>query len=439
MTFVAVDLYNYDSIESSDNMKKKKGFTLVELLAVITILAIIGLIATPLVIKYVNEAKKDSIEESLNGIERAALTYFTSENIRNSAVVDLTTNTIEINNKDISKGLVVGNREGVKIYIYKNGYCGIKTGDNIVVKEVNENECNFNIDDSIEIVTTNKVSKEQKITGYRIYGDTVDNNSLGSSNNQVALRLTGKNLYNLPISSFVSSTSTFETYNNGYRLKTKESSTGNQINTASAYRFDLANGKYTLCAEAQFEGEFYKSDGSTPTNISPVLSIYNVNAVTGNKYQYSSSEKDGDKYFVYLNFEVTNDNKVGYLRIFFNDLASVRTWNTQGIIWNIQIIPGTINNINDAAYEPYIEPKEYIIKLKEPLRKLGDKVDYIDSSISQIVRNVGVKEDGTLYELETPTYEYIKLPTISNLNGTTVVSVSDSNLNASKIEIMVQK
>ena len=110
MTFVAVDLYNYDSIESSDNMKKKKGFTLVELLAVITILAIIGLIATPLVIKYVNEAKKDSIEESLNGIERAALTYFTSENIRNSAVVDLTTNTIEINNKDISKGLVVGNR-----------------------------------------------------------------------------------------------------------------------------------------------------------------------------------------------------------------------------------------------------------------------------------------------------------------------------------------
>ena len=133
MTFVAVDLYNYDSIESSDNMKNKKGFTLVELLAVITILAIIGLIATPLVIKYVNEAKKDSIEESLNGIERAALTYFTSENIRNSAVVDLTTNTIEINNKDISKGLVVGNREGVKIYIYKNGYCGIKTGDNILV------------------------------------------------------------------------------------------------------------------------------------------------------------------------------------------------------------------------------------------------------------------------------------------------------------------
>ena len=346
-------------------MKSKKGFTLVELLAVITILAIIGLIATPMVIKYVRGSKEESIKQSLNGIERSALMYFTSENIRNSMVVDLTKNIIEIKNNDIQKGIVVGNRDSVKIYIYKNGYCGIKDGNNVTVKETKENECNFTIDDGIEILSTNSIAKEKKIMGYRIYGNSLDNNSLGSSNS-ITLKLSGKNLYNLPISSFVSSSSTFETYNNGYRLTAKEDAKNNQMTTASTYVFDLANGKYTLCAEAQFEGEFYKADGSTPVNITPVLSIYNLNSVTGNKYQYSSSKKDGDKYFVYLNFEVTNDNKVGYLRIFFNDLANVRTWNTQGIIWNIQIISGTINNINDATYEPYIEPKEYTIEIKEP-------------------------------------------------------------------------
>ena len=42
-------------------MKKlnKKGFTLIELLAVIVILAIIALIATPLVLKYIVKARED--------------------------------------------------------------------------------------------------------------------------------------------------------------------------------------------------------------------------------------------------------------------------------------------------------------------------------------------------------------------------------------------
>ena len=36
----------------------KKGFTLIELLAVIVILAIIALIATPLVLKYIKKAEE---------------------------------------------------------------------------------------------------------------------------------------------------------------------------------------------------------------------------------------------------------------------------------------------------------------------------------------------------------------------------------------------
>ena len=40
----------------------KKGFTLIELLAVIVILAIISLIATPLILNVVEESKKKSAE-----------------------------------------------------------------------------------------------------------------------------------------------------------------------------------------------------------------------------------------------------------------------------------------------------------------------------------------------------------------------------------------
>ena len=46
---------------------KKKGFTLIELLAVIVILAIIALLAVPMVIKIINNAKKDAAKSSVLG------------------------------------------------------------------------------------------------------------------------------------------------------------------------------------------------------------------------------------------------------------------------------------------------------------------------------------------------------------------------------------
>ena len=45
----------------------KKGFTLIELLAVIVILAIIALIATPIILGIIEDARKGSIEASANG------------------------------------------------------------------------------------------------------------------------------------------------------------------------------------------------------------------------------------------------------------------------------------------------------------------------------------------------------------------------------------
>ncbi len=60
-------------------MKSKKGFTLIELLAVIVILAVIALIATPLIMNVINEAKKNAAKDSAYGyvkaVENAMVTY----------------------------------------------------------------------------------------------------------------------------------------------------------------------------------------------------------------------------------------------------------------------------------------------------------------------------------------------------------------------------
>ena len=48
-------------------MKNKKGFTLIELLAVIVILAIIALIATPIILNMINDAKKSASVDSAYG------------------------------------------------------------------------------------------------------------------------------------------------------------------------------------------------------------------------------------------------------------------------------------------------------------------------------------------------------------------------------------
>ena len=57
----------------------KKGFTLIELLAVIVILAIIALIATPIVLDIITDSKAAAKERSIENIERAAKLYIVSE------------------------------------------------------------------------------------------------------------------------------------------------------------------------------------------------------------------------------------------------------------------------------------------------------------------------------------------------------------------------
>ena len=59
-------------------MRKKEGFTLIELLAVIVILAIIALIATPIVLNIISKAERAAAKSSAHGVVEAAKLYYTT-------------------------------------------------------------------------------------------------------------------------------------------------------------------------------------------------------------------------------------------------------------------------------------------------------------------------------------------------------------------------
>ena len=82
--------------------EKNKGFTLVELLAVIVILALIALIATPIILNVINDAKKQAAKDSAYGYMDAVEKYIVSSELEDKSIQDGTYSVEDLNSMGVS-------------------------------------------------------------------------------------------------------------------------------------------------------------------------------------------------------------------------------------------------------------------------------------------------------------------------------------------------
>ena len=142
---------------------KNKGFTLVELLAVIVILALIALIATPIILNVINDAKKQAAKDSAYGYMDVVEKYIVSSELEDKSIKERTYSVEELNNMGVSvKGSTPdnGNIE-IKEGAVKNYNLGID-GYYITKDKVEKVSTTKKIENGTEIYYNPETGKECK-------------------------------------------------------------------------------------------------------------------------------------------------------------------------------------------------------------------------------------------------------------------------------------
>ena len=143
----------------------KKGFTLIELLAVIVILAIIALIATPIVLDIIKDSKVTAKERSIENIEHAAELYIESEYQMNNQLTPREITIGELKNKGYIQN--TDEDESKKVFVYMNDT------DYIFYYEGRDNLKDYKTLKSLIESDTNHIKKNVVVNGNtvnKVYG-----------------------------------------------------------------------------------------------------------------------------------------------------------------------------------------------------------------------------------------------------------------------------
>ena len=162
-------------------MKKKNAFTLIELLAVIVILAIIALIATPIILGIIEDAKRDAFLRSVELVVSTTDMDISTKTYESTYMYEITDG--DISNLDIpvknTKGMngsVKYDKKGNTAYaVYNEKYCVVKeySGQSII-KDYDE-DCGYMdyVDDSCFTIQVNDDNVSASINRYLCTEDKI--------------------------------------------------------------------------------------------------------------------------------------------------------------------------------------------------------------------------------------------------------------------------